>query len=61
MPYAEEALTRSVTALSASGREVPAFEEGYHTWKEAFDQDKAGVWTMPLAECIAAMEQVMNP
>jgi hypothetical protein len=60
MPYAEGALARSVVAMVSSSGEVPSFDEGYNIWKKAFDQDKAGVWTMPLAECIAAMEQAMN-
>ena len=56
MPVAEAALESSVTQLVAEDAALPGFEEGYAQWKEA----KGGFWTLPVAECVAAMESAIN-
>ncbi len=33
---------------------------GYHTWRQAFDDGKAGVWTLSLADTIGAMESTLS-
>jgi hypothetical protein len=61
MPFAAEAIDKSVIELAASDRPVPAsFEEGYRLWKEAFDKGKAGVFTVTVAESITFCEEVLN-
>jgi hypothetical protein len=61
MPFAAEAVRKSVIALEASAVPVPtSFEEGYGLWKEAFDQGKAGVFSISVAESIAFCEQALN-
>jgi hypothetical protein len=61
MPFAAEAISKSVIELAASDQLVPAsFEEGYKLWKEAFDKGKAGVFTVTVAESITICEQAMN-
>jgi hypothetical protein len=61
MPFTEEALGRSVVELVAADAPVPAtFQEGYGIWKEAFDRDKAGVFTITVAEAIAFCEEATN-
>src|SRR5262245_7517591 len=53
MPFAEQAVADSVVELVASGEPVPAsYEEGYRIWKKEFDQGKAGVFTITVAESI---------
>ena len=60
MPYSAEALRSSVLTLESSQQALPSFEDGYHEWCSAIDQGEAGVWTIPVAEAIAAMESVLN-
>jgi hypothetical protein len=61
MPFAEEALARSVLALLESDTPVPpSFEEGYGIWREAFVKGKAGVFTRTVAESIAFCEAALN-
>ncbi len=58
LPDDEAALSRSVTTLE-QGRAADLDLEGYHTWRRAFDEGKAGVWTLSLAEAIGAMESML--
>jgi hypothetical protein len=61
MPFAAEAISKSVIELAASGVPVPAsFERGYGLWKAAFDNGKAGVFTLTVAESIAFGEEALN-
>ena len=59
MPYSGEALRKSLTKLESSGAALPAYEGGYQEWRGAFDQGEAGVWTLAVAEAIAAMESAL--
>lgn len=57
MPFAEEALARSVIELVVSEGLVPAsYEDGHRIWKEEFDKGKAGVFTLTVAESIQFCE-----
>jgi hypothetical protein len=60
LPYSEEALAASVLTLESTTQALPEFENGYRTWREQFDSGKAGVWTTPLSECVAAMEGALG-
>jgi hypothetical protein len=60
MPFAEEALARSVLTLEASGLEPDSWQEGYGLWKKAFDSGKGGVFTVTVAESITFCEQALN-
>ncbi len=57
---AESALAESVTELSSEKPDLSTFEDGYKQWREAFDSGQAGIWTLPLSECVAAMEEIIN-
>lgn len=59
LPFAETAVDRSVTELERSA-EPPELPEGYATWRSAFDTGKGGVWTLPVAEAIDALETALN-
>jgi hypothetical protein len=59
MPYAADALRGSLVAVESMG-DIPAFENGYRQWRDAFERGKAGVWTAPVAEAIAGLEAGMN-
>jgi hypothetical protein len=60
MPYAADALRKSVIALESSGATLPSFEEGYRQWRDARDKGKGGVWTIPVKEAIEGMEAAFN-
>jgi hypothetical protein len=61
MPYDAAALAKSLIEVVATRDELPDFADGYRQWREAFDAGQGGVWTLPLDECVTAMEQAMNP
>ena len=60
MPLAESAVAESVIELSNETPNLSSYKEGYQDWREAFDKGQAGIWTSPVSECIAAMEDAIN-
>jgi hypothetical protein len=48
MPFAEEAIERSVTNRAAVGTALPADNEGYEEWRRA----RGGVFTITVAEAV---------
>lgn len=60
MPFSAEALRESVVAVEESRQPLPDFEEGYDTWREAFDNGEAGVFTVSVAEGLDFMEQAVG-
>lgn len=53
MPYAEEILVESVEQLESENQPLPAgYEDGYRLWREAFENDEAGVFAIPVSEAI---------
>lgn len=59
LPFSEAAIDGSLTELERTGA-VPEFQEGYQTWRAAFDQNNAGAWTISVAEAIDAMESILS-
>jgi hypothetical protein len=59
MPYQEVALRASLVGVTGQEPSAPDLE-GYRTWKEAFDQGKAGIWSISVAEAVAAIEKIAN-
>ncbi len=60
VPIAEEAFTGSVLELLGTADELPNFQPGYKTWKDAFDKGEAGVFSVSIAECVAFMEEAIR-
>lgn len=60
LPYSAAALRESVVKLDTVGVELPEFEEGYQQWKSAFDEGRAGVWSVPVSDAVAGMEAAIN-
>lgn len=60
MPFTEEAVHRSALRLLKERVELPTYEKGYRMWREAFDADRAGVYTVSLAEAVKIMESTLN-
>ena len=60
MPFAEEALRKSVVEVEQDLAELPDYEDGYTTWKEAFDSGNAGIFTISVSEGVAFMEEAVS-
>jgi hypothetical protein len=58
-PFTEAALRASVVevvALAQSQALPPQWQQGYAQWRAAYDAGQGGVWNMPVADAVAAME-----
>lgn len=60
LPLSEDSITKSVTNLIGTQENLPDYEDGYAEWRQAFDTGEAGVWSIAVAECVDALEQVIN-
>jgi hypothetical protein len=60
MPYAAEALKKCLGKLESGNATLPEYQDGYEEWREAFENGKAGVWTLQLADAISGMEDAIN-
>ena len=52
LPIDSEVLEKSVTELVKEDVFLPDFEDGYQSWRHAFEHGCAGVYSCPLSECI---------
>ncbi|MEO8024038.1 hypothetical protein [Polaromonas sp.] len=55
LPFKEGAVKRSITELLRKSPEIPAFQEGYDTWKNAYLTGKAGVFDTTVSATLTAM------
>lgn len=60
LPISKEALLISVTTLVSSDNMLPDFEEGYNIWKYAFDNNKAGIFSLSVYDAVKSIEAVLN-
>ncbi len=60
LPLSKDAVLKSVTTLVSSDNKLPDFKEGYNIWKEAFDNDKGGVFSIVVSDAVKYVEEVMN-
>ncbi len=56
----ESALAESATELSDEKPDLSSWQDGCRQWREAIDAGQAGILTLPLAECVGAMEEIVN-
>ena len=60
MPFTEDAVKRSTLKLLKEKVELPDYKEGYQMWRDAFDAERAGVYTITIAEAVKVMEVTLN-
>ena len=60
MPFTEDAVNQSALKLLKSKVELPDYEEGYQMWRDAFDDERAGVYMITLAEAVNVMEAALK-
>lgn len=58
LPFSAKAISKSVTKLVGQNNNLPDFSDGYKQWKEAWDNDKGGYWTIDLKEAIEGVDKV---
>ena len=59
-PVSRATLDKSVTALVENRRPDPTYIEGYREWKQAFDDGKAGIFDISVAEIVDIIEQAIS-
>jgi hypothetical protein len=60
MPFSQEAIDKSGLKLLKEKTDLPGFEEGYRSWREAFEAGRAGIYTITVAEAVQVMEASLN-
>ena len=60
LPCSEDSISESVTHVVEENIALPNYEAGYQEWRTAFDAGQAGIWDIPVAKMIDAMEIVLN-
>lgn len=59
LPFSKEALSKSVLTMIKENEPLPDFQDGYETWKSAFDAGKAGIWSLTVSEALKYMEEAL--
>lgn len=59
-PISAQALRASVTELLEEDATLPDDQGGYETWREAHERGEAGVFTLQVAQIVAALEEAVN-
>ena len=60
MPFAEEAIDKSVLDMVSKNNPIPDYQEGYEQWRAAFEKGSAGIFTITLAEAVGFMEEAFR-
>lgn len=60
MPFLEAAIEKSGLKLLKEKVDLPDFEEGYQIWRKAFDANKAGAYSITVADAVGVMETALN-
>ncbi|QTN21448.1 hypothetical protein HZ992_14775 [Rhizobacter sp. AJA081-3] len=59
-PVSRTTLQASVTKLVGTAPVNPEYREGYETWRKAFEEGNAGVFTISVAEIVSNVESIIN-
>jgi hypothetical protein len=59
MPFRKEALDDSVKNQIGI-QEVPDYSEGYDIWRESYDAEEAGVYSITVGEAVQFMDETIN-
>ncbi len=60
LPLSKEAVIKSVTTLLSENNELTEYKDGYNNWKEAFDNNKGGIFSITVKEAVQYVEETMN-
>lgn len=59
-PYSEAAIDESVLELEAEDVELPDFRDGYRQWREVFEKEEAGIFSLVVSDGVDVMEEAMQ-
>lgn len=60
LPFDKENLLESLVELESTTDNLPEFKEGYLQWKEAFENEKAGVFTTQVKDAVDFVDKSLN-
>ena len=60
LPLSKDAVLKSVTTLDSENNELPDFMEGYNNWKNAFDNNTGGIFSITVKEAVQYVEEAMS-
>lgn len=60
LPFDRKTIEKSLIELDSTIDKLPNFMDGYLQWKEAFDNQKGGVFTMSIKEVINFVDTSIN-
>jgi len=60
LPFSRKSLNESVTKLVSNKEELSDYKDGYNAWKEAFEKEKAGVFSISISEAVEFVESTLN-
>jgi hypothetical protein len=60
LPVSKQTLDQSVTKLSTAAFAGADFAPGYEEWRRSFDQGRAGVFTISVAQIVGVVEEALN-
>jgi hypothetical protein len=46
LPFSRDAVEKSVTKLVGTAKQLPDYKDGYDEWRTAFDNGKAGIFSI---------------
>lgn len=61
MPFSQEAIDKSGLKLLQEKTDLPDFAEGYQMWRRPFDDGRAGIYSITVAEAVKVIETGLNP
>ena len=59
-PVSKETLEKSCVKRVGYSKPNPEYLEGYAQWKQAFEQGRAGIFTISVAEIVGVVEQTLS-
>jgi len=60
LPMYRSAVNESVLELESNSEDIPDCQEGYDSWKKAYEKGGAGIFTISIADCVDLLEEAMN-
>ena len=60
LPLSKDAVLKSITTLVSENNKLPDYKEGYNNWKEAFDNNKGGVFSITVQDAVKYVEEAMS-
>ena len=60
LPFSKDAIDKSVSKLIGTTKKLPDYKDGYDEWRTAFDNGKAGIFSITVKESIDVMEKTLT-